>query len=269
MVARASTPSRFILGLGYVMGLRASMILVRRRRALEPRAGAADLDDRPATCPTPVYPGDGPDREDDRRRRSSAATCASSASARSRRPASSASSSRCASWPARSAIAAQAFRHGETPAGERTDRDMPIMTHPGRRGRQRARRRRLPRQPDGSPAVVHRSASALTLRLLVLLHLGGRQRHRHHGAQSGLGHDDADDHHLVGRAAALRRLGHDRACSSSWRSPGMVCTALSVSGQTITDLKTGYWLGSTPAAQEKVKFLGVIAASIAVGPRRS
>src|SRR5207244_10871965 len=34
---------------------------------------------------------------------------------------------------------------------------------------------------------------------------------------------------------------------------GMVCTALSVSGQTITDLKTGYWIGSTPAAQEKVK----------------
>ncbi|SPE32509.1 Oligopeptide transporter, OPT family [Candidatus Sulfopaludibacter sp. SbA6] len=46
---------------------------------------------------------------------------------------------------------------------------------------------------------------------------------------------------------------------------GMVCTALSVSGQAITDFKTGYWLGSTPAAQEKVKFLGVIAASIVVG----
>lgn len=46
---------------------------------------------------------------------------------------------------------------------------------------------------------------------------------------------------------------------------GMVCTALSVSGQTITDLKTGYWLGSTPASQEKVKFLGVVASSIAVG----
>jgi putative OPT family oligopeptide transporter len=46
---------------------------------------------------------------------------------------------------------------------------------------------------------------------------------------------------------------------------GMVCTALSVSGQTITDLKTGYWLGSTPQAQERVKFLGVIAASVAVG----
>jgi putative OPT family oligopeptide transporter len=46
---------------------------------------------------------------------------------------------------------------------------------------------------------------------------------------------------------------------------GMVCTALSVSGQTITDLKTGYWLSSTPAAQERVKFLGVIGAAIAVG----
>jgi putative OPT family oligopeptide transporter len=44
---------------------------------------------------------------------------------------------------------------------------------------------------------------------------------------------------------------------------GMVCTALSVSGQAITDLKTGYWLGSTPAAQERVKFLGVIVASVA------
>jgi putative OPT family oligopeptide transporter len=46
---------------------------------------------------------------------------------------------------------------------------------------------------------------------------------------------------------------------------GMVCTALSISGQTITDLKVGYWLGSTPAAQEKAKFLGVIASAIAVG----
>jgi len=46
---------------------------------------------------------------------------------------------------------------------------------------------------------------------------------------------------------------------------GMVCTALSTSGQAITDFKTGYWLGSTPAAQEKVKFLGVVAASVAVG----
>jgi putative OPT family oligopeptide transporter len=46
---------------------------------------------------------------------------------------------------------------------------------------------------------------------------------------------------------------------------GMVCTALCVSGQFITDLKSGYWLGSTPAAQEKVKFIGVIAAAITAG----
>ncbi len=46
---------------------------------------------------------------------------------------------------------------------------------------------------------------------------------------------------------------------------GMVCTALSVSGQLVTDLKAGYWLGSTPAAQERVKFWGVLASSIAVG----
>ena len=44
---------------------------------------------------------------------------------------------------------------------------------------------------------------------------------------------------------------------------GIVCTALSVSGQFITDLKTGYWLGSTPRVQERVKFLGVIVASVA------
>jgi putative OPT family oligopeptide transporter len=46
---------------------------------------------------------------------------------------------------------------------------------------------------------------------------------------------------------------------------GMVCTALCVSGQFMTDLKTGYWLGSTPAAQEKVKFLGIVAAAAAAG----
>lgn len=46
---------------------------------------------------------------------------------------------------------------------------------------------------------------------------------------------------------------------------GMVCTALSVSGQTITDLKTGYWLGSTPAVQERTKFYGVVASAVVVG----
>ena len=33
----------------------------------------------------------------------------------------------------------------------------------------------------------------------------------------------------------------------------------------MTDLKTGYWLGSTPAAQQKTKFLGIASAAIAAG----
>ncbi len=39
---------------------------------------------------------------------------------------------------------------------------------------------------------------------------------------------------------------------------GVVCTALSVAGGFITDLKVGYWLGSTPRKQETWKFLGVL-----------
>ena len=46
---------------------------------------------------------------------------------------------------------------------------------------------------------------------------------------------------------------------------GVVCTALSMAGGFITDLKIGYWLGTTPARQEGWKFLGtaVSAATIA------
>jgi len=44
---------------------------------------------------------------------------------------------------------------------------------------------------------------------------------------------------------------------------GMVCTALSVSGQAVTDLKAGYWLGSTPAVQQRVKFWGIVASAVA------
>ncbi len=45
----------------------------------------------------------------------------------------------------------------------------------------------------------------------------------------------------------------------------VVCTALSTAGGFITDLKIGYWLGSTPFNQERLKFLGVLVASLAVG----
>jgi putative OPT family oligopeptide transporter len=46
---------------------------------------------------------------------------------------------------------------------------------------------------------------------------------------------------------------------------GVVCTALSVAGGFITDLKIGYWLGSTPKKQETWKFLGVTLSAATVG----
>ncbi|MFA5713654.1 MAG: oligopeptide transporter, OPT family [Bacteroidales bacterium] len=46
---------------------------------------------------------------------------------------------------------------------------------------------------------------------------------------------------------------------------GVVCTALSVAGAFITDLKIGYWLGSTPIKQQQWKFLGTLVAAATVG----
>ena len=45
---------------------------------------------------------------------------------------------------------------------------------------------------------------------------------------------------------------------------GVVCTALSMSGGFVSDLKIGYWLGTTPATQQKWKFLGTVVAAITV-----
>jgi putative OPT family oligopeptide transporter len=45
---------------------------------------------------------------------------------------------------------------------------------------------------------------------------------------------------------------------------GVVCTALSVAGSFITDLKIGYWLGSSPYKQQSWKFLGVLVSSVTV-----
>ena len=46
---------------------------------------------------------------------------------------------------------------------------------------------------------------------------------------------------------------------------GVVCTALSMAGGFVTDLKIGYWLGSTPKKQESWKFLGTLASAATVG----
>ncbi len=45
---------------------------------------------------------------------------------------------------------------------------------------------------------------------------------------------------------------------------GVVCTALSMAGGFITDLKIGYWLGTTPKKQEAWKFLGTLVSAATV-----
>ncbi len=46
---------------------------------------------------------------------------------------------------------------------------------------------------------------------------------------------------------------------------GIVCTALSMAGGFITDLKVGYWLGTTPVKQQSFKFLGTLVSAATVG----
>ena len=46
---------------------------------------------------------------------------------------------------------------------------------------------------------------------------------------------------------------------------GVVCTALSMAGGFVTDLKIGYWVGSTPKKQESWKFLGTLVSAATVG----
>lgn len=46
---------------------------------------------------------------------------------------------------------------------------------------------------------------------------------------------------------------------------GVVCTALSMAGGMVTDLKIGYWLGTTPRKQESWKFIGTLVSAATVG----
>jgi putative OPT family oligopeptide transporter len=60
-------------------------------------------------------------------------------------------------------------------------------------------------------------------------------------------------------------LSGDSGMVSALIIGGVVCTALSVAGGFVTDLKVGYWLGSTPKKQEMWKFLGVLVSAATVG----
>ncbi len=106
-------------------------------------------------------------------------------------------------------IALHAFRHGEAPHMERTDRDIPIIgillgvivsAHRRRRLlRTTARHLERPRARPGADAA-----------LLLLLHHRGRQRHCRHGQQSCVRHDAAYRDRLGSRAAEVRPLRNHR-----------------------------------------------------------
>lgn len=59
-------------------------------------------------------------------------------------------------------------------------------------------------------------------------------------------------------------LKGDAGMLSALLMGAVVCTALSMAGSFITDLKIGYWLGSTPAKQETLKFFGTIISAATV-----
>ncbi|MBR5638525.1 MAG: oligopeptide transporter, OPT family [Muribaculaceae bacterium] len=46
---------------------------------------------------------------------------------------------------------------------------------------------------------------------------------------------------------------------------GVVCTALSMAGGMVTDMKVGYWIGTTPAKQQTWKMLGTVLSAATVG----
>ena len=106
-------------------------------------------------------------------------------------------------------VALRAFRRGEGGQDDRTDRDIPVITillgvivsaigdrdAPGK-----------PRPLPGSDCGGRGAGAGV----FVLLYLRGGQRHRHHRAQSGIRDDHADHHHFLRSAAALRRIRHHR-----------------------------------------------------------
>ncbi len=64
---------------------------------------------------------------------------------------------------------------------------------------------------------------------------------------------------LVMAAAGLKGTG---GMVAALVMGGVVCTALSSAGAFVTDLKIGYWLGSTPAKQQRLKTLGILVSAV-------
>jgi len=160
-------------------------------------------------------------------------------------------------------IALHAFRHGEAPHTERTDRDIPVVSL-------------LLGVVIGAICVaiffgrLQVSWTVLALGLILTLLFSFFFTSVAANAIATTANNPASGMTMLTiiiSAVVLLRFGlsGDTGMFFVMAIAGMVCTALCVSGQFITDLKAGYWLGSTPAAQEKVKFIGVIAAAITAG----
>jgi len=160
-------------------------------------------------------------------------------------------------------IALRTFRHGETAQQERTDRDLPMISI-------------LLGVVIGAIAVaaflghLPGSWTAVAVGLVLTLVFSFFFTSVAANAIATTARNPVSGMTMLTviiSSAVLLRFGISGTAGMFFvmAIAGMVCTALSVSGQTITDLKTGYWLGSTPAAQEKVKFVGVIVSATAVG----
>jgi putative OPT family oligopeptide transporter len=158
-------------------------------------------------------------------------------------------------------IAAKAFKHGEDAGQERTDRDMPIMVI-------------LVGVVITAVAAgaffttLEGSLTAALIGLLLTLVFSFFFASVAANAIATTARNPVSGMTMLTiiiSSVVLLRFGLSGTTGMFFvmAIAGMVCTALSISGQTITDLKAGYWLGSTPATQEKVKFLGILASAVA------
>ena len=160
-------------------------------------------------------------------------------------------------------IALHAFRHGEAPQMERTDRDIPIIAI-------------LLGVIISALAVaiffgqLHVSWTVVAMGLVLTLLFSFFFTTVAANAIATTANNPASGMTLltvIVSAVVLLKFGLSGTTGMFFvmALAGMVCVALCASGQFITDLKAGYWIGSTPSAQEKVKFIGVIASAITAG----
>ena len=160
-------------------------------------------------------------------------------------------------------IALHAFRHGEAPQLERTDRDLPIVGI-------------LLGVLVGALAVaiffgqLHVTWTVVAVGLGLTLLFSFFFTTVAANAIAATANNPASGMTLltvIVSAVVLLKFGLSGTTGMFFvmALAGMVCVALCVSGQFITDLKAGYWIGSTPSAQEKVKFIGVAASAITAG----